>query len=75
VTLFVEPCVVEMRGEVQAEFIRDAVERQHSVVEINLVRMIIVPKLLGALEELVRCRDIELILPRTRLCENFFRFF
>ena len=42
-----------MREEVQADFIRDAMEGQHGVVEINLVRLVVVPKLLGAFEKLL----------------------
>jgi hypothetical protein len=40
-----------MRGEFQTDFIGDANKRQHGVVEINLVGMVVIPKLLGALEK------------------------
>ena len=38
--VFVEARVIKMCGEIQPDFIRDAVERKNRVVEINLVGML-----------------------------------
>ena len=42
--------IVEMRGEVEADFIRHPVQRKNVVVEINHVGLVIVPKLFDAFE-------------------------
>ena len=43
-----------MRGEFEADFIRHTVKRQHRVIKVNLVGMIIIPELLRALEKLLQ---------------------
>ena len=49
--MHLEAGVIEVRGEVQADGVVDPVQRQHVVIEINHVRVVVIPELLGAEEK------------------------